>query len=94
MSSSGGCSDRNNQTCTSFDGAIENTVAGLVTLKTASGCTINVTGGTEVRVHSIKLLNNWPHSQDYDLVSHTTYVVCVHFIHEWRDLQFKVDSER
>ena len=29
-----------------------------------------------------------------DLVSHTTYVVCVNFIHEWRDLQFKVNSER
>ena len=29
-----------------------------------------------------------------DLVSHTTYAVCVNFIHKWRDLQFKVDSER
>ena len=29
-----------------------------------------------------------------DLVFHTTYVVCVNFIHKWRDLQFKVDSER
>ena len=30
-----------------------------------------------------------------DLVSHTIYVVCVLiFIHKWRDLQFKVDSER
>ena len=29
-----------------------------------------------------------------DLVSHTTYVVCVNFIHKWRDLQFKLDSER
>ena len=29
-----------------------------------------------------------------DLVSHTTYVVCVNFILKWRDLQFKVDSER
>ena len=28
------------------------------------------------------------------LVSHTTYVVCVNFIHKWRDLQFKIDSER
>ena len=28
-----------------------------------------------------------------DLVSHTTYVVCVNFIHNWRDLQFKVDFE-
>ena len=27
-------------------------------------------------------------------VSHITYVVCVNFIHKWRDLQFKVDSER
>ena len=29
-----------------------------------------------------------------ELVSHTTYVVCVNFTHKWRDLQFKVDSER
>ena len=28
------------------------------------------------------------------LFSHTTYVVCANFIHKWRDLQFKVDSER
>ena len=32
-------------------------------------------------------------SQVYDLVSHTTYVVCVHFINGWQNLQFKVDSE-
>ena len=35
-----------------------------------------------------------PFSQDYNLASHTTYVVCVNFINEWRYLQFKVDSER
>ena len=29
-----------------------------------------------------------------DLVSHTTYVMCINFIHKWRDLQFTVDSER
>ena len=29
-----------------------------------------------------------------NLASHTIYVVCVNFIHEWRDLQFKVVSER
>ena len=27
-----------------------------------------------------------------DLASHTTYVVCVNFIHKWRDIQFKFDS--
>ena len=29
-----------------------------------------------------------------DLVTHTTYVMCVNLIHKWRDLQFKIDSER
>ena len=29
-----------------------------------------------------------------DLVSHTTYVVCVNFKHNWRDIHFKVDCER
>ena len=29
-----------------------------------------------------------------DIVPHATYVVCINFIHKWRDLQFKVDSER
>ena len=28
-----------------------------------------------------------------DLVSHTTYFVCVNFIYKWRNLQFKVGSE-
>ena len=46
--------------------------------------------------HSLTYIHNWslkPFSQDYDLASHTTYVVCVNFIHKWRDIQFKVDSE-
>ena len=28
-----------------------------------------------------------------DLFSHTTYIVCVNFIHKWRDLQFKINSD-
>ena len=28
-----------------------------------------------------------------DLVYHISYVVCVNFIHKWRHLHFKVDSE-
>ena len=35
-----------------------------------------------------------PFIQHYNLASHTTHVVCVNFICEWRDLQFNVDSER
>ena len=38
--------------------------------------------------------HNNPTFRIIDLVSHTTYVVCVNFIHKCRDLQFKVDSER
>ena len=37
-------------------------------------------------------LKSW--NQAYDLGSHITYVVCGHFIYEWRDLEFKVDPER
>ena len=40
--------------------------------------------------------HNWslqPFSQDYDLASHITHVVCIHFIHEWQGLQIKVDSK-
>ncbi|OEV05897.1 hypothetical protein [Streptomyces oceani] len=46
-SSSGGCSDRNTSTCTSFDQINSATVDGVITLKSASGCGINLTGGTE-----------------------------------------------
>ena len=35
-----------------------------------------------------------PFSQDQNLDPHTTYVVCVHFIHQCRDLEFKVVFER
>ena len=46
-SSSGGCTDRNNPTCTSFDQLNLATVQGAQTLKSASGCALNITGGTE-----------------------------------------------
>ena len=41
-------------------------------------------------------IHNWPlqpFSPDYCLASHTTLVVCVHFMRDWWDLQFNVDSE-
>ncbi|WP_020579430.1 hypothetical protein [Actinopolymorpha alba] len=46
-SSSGGCSNRNNPTCTSFEQVNLDTIRGIITLKNASGCAVNVTGGTE-----------------------------------------------
>ncbi|KAI1161080.1 hypothetical protein F5B18DRAFT_464498 [Nemania serpens] len=45
--SSGGCSDKNNPSCTSFDGVYSGTVDGTITLKRACGCTVTITGGTE-----------------------------------------------
>ncbi|TFD58870.1 hypothetical protein E3T39_10895 [Cryobacterium suzukii] len=47
-SSSGGCTTRSNSTCTSFEQMNQTSVSGLITLKNASGCSINITGGTEV----------------------------------------------
>ncbi len=47
-SSSGGCSDPGTSTCTSFEGLRQDTVDGAVTLRGASGCALNITGGTEV----------------------------------------------
>jgi hypothetical protein len=47
-SSSGGCSDRSNPHCTSFEQVNKATIQGAQTLKSASGCALNITGGTEV----------------------------------------------
>jgi len=47
-SSSGGCTTRSNSTCTSFEGIRQTTIDGAITLKRASGCALNITGGTEV----------------------------------------------
>jgi hypothetical protein len=46
--SSGGCTTRSNPTCTSFEGIRQATIDGAVTLKRASGCSLLITGGTEV----------------------------------------------
>ena len=45
-------------------------------------------------IHTYIIGHYNPSVRIIELVSHTTYVVCVNFIHKWRDLQFKVDSER
>ena len=42
-------------------------------------------------------IHSWPlqsFSLDYNLVSHTTYVVCVNFVYEARNLHFEVDYKR
>ena len=46
-SASGGCTDRNNPTCTSFEGVRRSSISGVRRLRAASGCRVNVTGGTE-----------------------------------------------
>jgi len=45
--SSGGCTNPNNSTCTSFEGIRQATIDGAITLKNASGCGLTITGGTE-----------------------------------------------
>lgn len=48
VSSSGNCSTRSNPSCTSLDQINDSTVSGIITLHSASGCAITITGGTEV----------------------------------------------
>lgn len=57
-SSSGGCSDRYNSTCTSFEQINSGTIDGITTLKSASGCAINITGGTETG-HASGTYSHW-----------------------------------
>lgn len=57
-SSSGGCTNRNNPTCTSFDQINSGTVNGVKTLRTASGCAVNITGGTETG-HASGTYSHW-----------------------------------
>lgn len=57
-SSSGNCSNRNNSTCTSFDQLNLATAQGAQTLKRASGCALNITGGTETG-HASGTYSHW-----------------------------------
>ena len=43
-------------------------------------------------IHNIYIID--PSARIINLVSHSTLIVCVNFIHKWRHLQFEVDSER
>ncbi|MFE4611594.1 hypothetical protein ACFRK5_25100 [Streptomyces niveus] len=58
ISSSGGCSNRNNPTCTSLDQVNSATIQGAITLKNASGCGLTVTGGTETG-HASGTYSHW-----------------------------------
>ena len=57
-SSSGGCTSRYTPTCTSFDQINSGTVSGVKTLRTASGCAVNITGGTETG-HASGTYSHW-----------------------------------
>ncbi|MEU4742277.1 hypothetical protein AB0G02_17680 [Actinosynnema sp. NPDC023658] len=56
--SSGGCSDRYNSTCTSFEQINLTTVQGAETLKRATGCALTITGGTETG-HASGTYSHW-----------------------------------
>ena len=47
VSSSGACSNRCNTSCTGLKGIRQSSITGLINFKSASGCAITVTGGTE-----------------------------------------------
>ncbi len=47
VTSSGSCSDPTNKACTSLEGIPKSTIDNVIALKEKSGCSFNVTGGTE-----------------------------------------------
>lgn len=57
-SSSGNCTNRNNRTCTSFEQINLSTVQGAITLKNASRCALDITGGTETG-HASGTYSHW-----------------------------------
>lgn len=57
-SSSGGCTNRNVPTCTSFEQINSGTVDQVKVLKNASGCAVNITGGTETG-HASGTYSHW-----------------------------------
>ncbi|NYI03286.1 hypothetical protein [Allostreptomyces psammosilenae] len=68
-SSSGNCSDRYNSTCTSFEQVNEDTILGAITLRQASGCALNITGGTETG-HASGTYSHWNgYKLDFSLYS-------------------------
>ncbi|MEU7477924.1 hypothetical protein AB0A63_18200 [Lentzea sp. NPDC042327] len=71
-SSSGGCSDRNRSNCTSFEQVNQTTIAGAKTFKSATGCALNITGGTETG-HASGTYSHWNgYKLDYSLSSCVT----------------------
>lgn len=56
--SSGNCSNRNNPTCTSFEGIRQASINGIITFKRASGCAITITAGTETG-HASGTYSHW-----------------------------------
>ncbi|MFD8870407.1 hypothetical protein ACFV1F_39770 [Streptomyces sp. NPDC059590] len=78
-SSSGGCSDRDNATCTSFEQLNLPTAQGAQTLKSASGCALNITGGTETG-HASGTYSHWNgYKLDYALNSCVTNYITGNF---------------
>ncbi|SEQ56685.1 hypothetical protein [Lentzea albida] len=67
--SSGDCSDRNRPNCTSFEQINQTTIAGAKTFKSASGCALTITGGTETG-HASGTYSHWNgYKVDYRLSS-------------------------
>lgn len=56
--STGGCTDRTVSTCTSYDQINQETVSGITTFRSISGCAITITGGTETG-HASGTYSHW-----------------------------------
>ena len=80
--SSGGCTNRNVGTCTSYEQINQATVSGIKTYRSVSGCAVNITGGTETG-HASGTYSHWngykvdisrSTCNDNYITSHYTYI--------------------
>lgn len=78
-SSSGGCTNRNVSTCTSYEQINQESVSGIKTFKSISGCAITITGGTETG-HASGTYSHWNgYKIDTPVTTCTTNYITSHY---------------
>jgi hypothetical protein len=81
-SSTGDCSERDNQNCTSFERIRSKTIEGVIHFKRVSGCAINVTGGTEVGHSDV----TYSHYKGYKVDISRSRCVTTYIVSRYQDI--------
>ncbi len=85
IDSSGKCSDRGKENCTSLEQIRRTTIDGIIAFKQASGCPVTVTGGTEVG-HADGPSYPTSHGKGYKVDISPTACVTDYILRNYRDI--------